>query len=70
MLIRTSGVVGAIREGKTSMVHSIIGSGRAHGMQTMDDALQALLTAGTIDVREAYLKATDKQRFQKGAGAA
>jgi twitching motility protein PilT len=70
VLIRTSGVVGAIREGKTSMVHSIIGAGRAHGMQTMDDALQALLTAGTIDVREAYLKATDKQRFQKGAGAA
>ncbi len=67
ILIRTSGMVGAIREGKTSMVHSIIGAGRAQGMQTMDDALAALLTSGTIDVREAYLKATDKQRFRQGA---
>jgi twitching motility protein PilT len=68
VLIRTTGVAGAIREGKISMVQSIIGAGRAHGMQAMDDALQALLTAGTIDAREAYLKATDKQRFKQGAG--
>lgn len=66
ILIRTTGVVGAIREGKTSMVQSIIGAGRAHGMQTMDDALQAQLTAGTIEAHEAYLKATDKQRFRQG----
>jgi twitching motility protein PilT len=67
ILIRTSGVVGAIREGKTSMVQSIMGAGRAHGMQVMDDALAALLASGTIDAREAYLKATDKQRFKQGA---
>jgi twitching motility protein PilT len=67
ILIRTSGVAGAIREGKTAMVQSIIGAGRAHGMQAMDDALAALLAAGTIDAREAYLKATDKQRFRQGA---
>jgi len=67
ILIRTSGVAGAIREGKTSMVHSIIGAGKAQGMQTMDDALQALLTAGTIDAKEAYMKASDKQRFKQGA---
>jgi twitching motility protein PilT len=67
ILIRTSGIVGAIREGKTSMVYSIIGSSKAQGMQTMDDALQALVTSGAIDGREAYLKATDKQRFKQGA---
>lgn len=68
VLIRTTGVAGAIREGKTSMVNSIIGAGRAQGMQGMDDALQALLTAGIIEPREAYLKAADKQRFKQGAG--
>jgi twitching motility protein PilT len=67
ILMRTTGVVGAIREGKTSMVHSMMGAGRAHGMQVMDDALAALLAAGSIDAREAYLKATDKQRFKQGA---
>ena len=67
ILVRTSGVAGAIREGKTSMVHSIMGAGRAHGMQIMDDALAALLAAGTIDAKEAYMKAADKQRFKQGA---
>jgi twitching motility protein PilT len=67
ILMRTTGVVGAIREGKTSMVHSMMGAGRAHGMQIMDDALAALLAAGSIDAREAYMKATDKQRFKQGA---
>jgi len=33
----------------------------------MDDALAGLLAAGTIDAREAYLKASDKQRFKQGA---
>jgi twitching motility protein PilT len=67
ILMRTTGVVGAIREGKTSMVHSMMGAGRGHGMQIMDDALAALLAAGSIDAREAYMKATDKQRFKQGA---
>jgi twitching motility protein PilT len=65
ILIRTSGVAGAIREGKTAMVHSIIGTGRAQGMQTMDDALAALVAAGSIDSQEAYLKAADKSRFKR-----
>lgn len=52
------------------MVQSIIGSGRGQGRQTMDDALAALLAAGTIDAREAYLNASDKQRFRPGARAA
>jgi twitching motility protein PilT len=64
ILLRTSGVAGAIREGRTAMVHSMIGTGRALGMQTMDDALAALLASGSIDAQEAYLKATDKQRFR------
>jgi len=67
ILIRTSGVVGAIREGKTSMVHSMMGSGKSFGMQIMDDALAALLAAGSIDAREAYMKAADKVRFKQGA---
>jgi len=67
ILLRTSGVAGAIREGRTAMVHSMIGTGKAMGMQTMDDALAALLAAGTIDMHEAYLKSADKQRFRARA---
>jgi twitching motility protein PilT len=67
ILIRTSGIAGSIREGKTAMIQSIIGAGRGQGMQTLDDALAALVTAQAVDVREAYLKANDKQRFKQGA---
>jgi twitching motility protein PilT len=67
ILVRTSGVAGAIREGKTSMVQSIIGASKQHGMQTMDDALAALVAANSIEAREAYMKSADKQRFKQGA---
>ncbi len=67
ILIRTSGIAGSIREGKTAMIQSIIGAGRGQGMQTLDDALAALVTAQAVDVREAYLKANDKARFKQGA---
>ena len=69
ILIRTSGLSGAIREGNTAMINSIIGAGRALGMQTMDSALHELVTAGMIDGHEAYLKASDKKPFAQWAAA-
>jgi hypothetical protein len=36
-------------------------------MQTMDEALTELVSAGTVDVREAYLKCHDKNRFESWA---
>jgi twitching motility protein PilT len=64
ILLRTPGLANLIREGNTPMIHSLIQSGRKDGMQTMDDALFALVQAGRIDPREAYRKATDKARFE------
>jgi hypothetical protein len=42
----------------------VIQGGRALGMQRMDDALAALVEAGTVTARAAYLKALDKSRFE------
>jgi twitching motility protein PilT len=64
ILLRTPGLANLVREGNTPMIHSLIQSGRKDGMQTMDDALFALVQAGRIDPREAYRKATDKPRFE------
>jgi twitching motility protein PilT len=64
ILLRTSGLANLVREGNTPMIHSLIQSGRKDGMQTMDDALFALVQAGRIDPREAYRKATEKARFE------
>jgi len=63
ILIRTPGLSGAIREGNTAMINSIIGGGKSQGMQTMDSALLALVETGVIDGHEAYLKAADKKAF-------
>jgi twitching motility protein PilT len=67
ILIRTSGLSGAIREGNTGMINSIIGAGRSLGMQTMDSALLELVHSGMIEGHEAYLKASDKKAFAQWA---
>jgi twitching motility protein PilT len=63
-LLRTQALPNVIREGNTPMLRSIIQSGRSQGMQSMDDALFALVKASRIDPRDAYQKAEDKPRFE------
>ncbi|MDB4966172.1 MAG: twitching motility protein [Myxococcales bacterium] len=65
ILFGGGGLANLIREGNTPMINSFISSGRAQGMQLMDDALLALAERRTIDPHEAYLKARDKKRFEK-----
>jgi twitching motility protein PilT len=67
ILLRTPGLSGAIREGNSAAINSSISSGRAMGMQTMDGALLAGVTAGLIEGRQAYLKAGDKKAFAQWA---
>jgi len=67
ILVRTPGLAGAIREGNTAMINSIIASGRNLGMQTLDSALMELVKTGVIDGHEAYLKAGDKKPFAQWA---
>ena len=69
ILLRTPGLAGAIREGNSATINSTISSGRAIGMQTMDGALLAFVTAGVIEGRQAYLKANDKKLFAEWANA-
>ena len=47
------------------MIRSLIQAGRADGMQLMDDALAALVERGVVTDRDAYLKATEKARFEQ-----
>jgi twitching motility protein PilT len=72
ILIGSSAVSGAIRECNTSMINSIIGAGRGQGMQSLDEALMALVKEGVVEGREAFLKANDKKlfaRFRQAAGS-
>jgi len=61
-----------IREGKTSMISSYMQSGVSDGMQTMDQALMALVQKGKITAEAAAEKAMDKSAFERmtaGGGA-
>ncbi len=63
ILLKTAGLPNVIREGNTQMIYSIIQSGKAQGMQAMDDVLFAYAKEGKIRVEDAYMKANDKARF-------
>jgi twitching motility protein PilT len=69
ILLRTSGLPNIIREGKITMLNSLIEGGKSQGMQTMDDTLFALVKAGRIRGSDAFMKATNKARFESLAGA-
>jgi twitching motility protein PilT len=68
ILLKTPGLPNIIREGNTPMIQTIIQGGRNAGMQMMDDALMALVEAKRITAREAFMKASNKQRFESLIG--
>jgi twitching motility protein PilT len=63
----TPAVSNLIREGKTFQIPSVIQTGKAEGMQLMDQAIQALLAAKKITVEEAQKFAANKSLFQSPA---
>lgn len=64
VLLRTSGLANIIREGNTPMLQSIIQGNRNRGMCMMDDSLQEAVESGRITAEAAFMKATDKARFE------
>jgi twitching motility protein PilT len=64
ILLRTSGLPNVIREGNTSMLQSLIQSGKSAGMQAMDDALFEAVSAKRVLPADAYAKAVNKARFE------
>jgi|CXWL01.1.fsa_nt_gi twitching motility protein PilT len=64
ILIVTPAVSNLIREGKTFQIHSIMQTGRALGMTTMNDALLELVRSGAVDADEALSKAPNRTEFK------
>src|ERR1700756_3371123 len=63
ILVANAAVSAIIREGATQKLQDVIVSGKAQGMQFMDDAIWALLEKGIVSPHEAFMKAIDKGRF-------
>jgi twitching motility protein PilT len=64
ILIANAAVAAIIREGATQKLQDVIISGKAQGMQFMDDAIWALLEKNIVSPHEAFMKAIDKNRFK------
>ncbi len=65
VLVGVTGVRSAIREGKTSMLQSLIQGGKGVGMQSMDQTLERYVKEGVVEPLAALDKAIDKETFAK-----
>ena len=64
VLLCTSGVSNLIREGKTFQIPSMMQTGRAAGMATLNDALIELVKKKVVEPREAHMKAVAKAELR------
>jgi len=69
IMLYTPALPSLIRSGKTSSLVSLVETGKAIGMQSMDESLEKLVKTGVIDGKLAYMRALDKKRFQSYYGA-
>jgi twitching motility protein PilT len=63
ILLTHEALPNTIRSGQISNIKSIIESSGADGMVTMDNSLMARIKDGTIEPKEAYMKAANKAPF-------
>ena len=64
IMLKTKALPNIIREANVSMLGSYIQQGKQDGMQLMDDALFELVASKRVAPYDAYMKATDKMRFE------
>jgi twitching motility protein PilT len=65
IMINTPAVANLIRQGKLDQLETAIQAGGGAGMQAMDKALMDLVEKGWISGEEAYLQASNKQKFEQ-----
>jgi twitching motility protein PilT len=56
-----------IRERKTFQLASVIQTGRREGMQTMDDAVLALLRSGAVSAEDAAAHLSSRELLERAA---
>jgi twitching motility protein PilT len=69
ILVPTPAVRNLIREAKTHQIYSVLQTGGAHGMQTMDAALAQLVRAGKITSQLAEARAHSAEELRRLLGA-
>jgi len=64
ILVADRAVANLIRERKTFQLFSLMQTGKAKGMRTLNDSLMQLVRDGLVEPTEAYLKAADKAELK------
>ena len=64
ILVNTPASQNLIRQGKLDQLENVMQAGGAHGMRTMDSAIQQLLDSRQVTGKEAYKKGINKTRFE------
>ncbi|MDT8319071.1 MAG: type IV pilus twitching motility protein PilT [Xanthomonadales bacterium] len=64
IMVATPAIRNLIREDKVAQMYSAIQTGQNTGMQTLDQALEALVSRGIINKIQAARRAVDKKMFQ------
>jgi twitching motility protein PilT len=64
VLINTAATANLIRQGKIDQLETIMQSGAAIGMRTMDSAIEQLMDQALISGRSAYEKSINKAKFE------
>ncbi len=63
IMVGTPAIRNLIREDKVAQMYSVIQTGQAQGMQTLDQCLQGLVARGIISKPEAKMRAANKDAF-------
>jgi len=69
ILVPTPAVRNLIREGKTHQIYSVLQTGTAVGMQTMDASLAWLVRAGKVTQKLAESRTSTPEEFRRLLGA-
>ncbi len=64
ILLGSTALSNAIREGKTSQINNQIATGKSKGMISMDQSLTELVKQGLVETDEALDRAIDKESFK------
>jgi len=64
ILLGSSALSNAIREGKTALINNQIQTGKSRGMIGMDQSLTELVKQGTVEPEQALERAIDKESFK------
>jgi twitching motility protein PilT len=64
IMVSTDAIRNLIRDGRTDQIPTYLQTGRQHGMQTMDQALEELVKSGMVSVEEAMMRANKPEEFR------